>query len=407
MAIFQYEGRTVKGKKKNGRITASNQKEAILELKKSGIMIHRIEEKPENLLNKDLVININLTRGVRLKDFVIYLRQFATLLRAGVSITESTSILAQQTESKSLKLALLQVEEDLRSGIPLSESASKHPKVFPNMYINLVAAGEASGKIDESLDELADYYEKQHHLRQKVKAAMTYPIIISVLATGVIIFLLAKVVPTFVSMFDDLGAELPLITRMVIGTSNFMQSFWWIFILLFIAFYVGIVTIKSKSTSKFYLDYVILKMPLFGKLMQKASIAKMTRTLSSLFQSSVPIIKSVTIAEKVVDNEVIAGVLKDARKALEGGESLATPMHKHWVFPPLVTQMIVIGEKTGALDSMLGKVADFYEAEVENTTEQLKALIEPLMIMIIGAVVGTIVIAIMVPMFQMYSVING
>lgn len=407
MAIFQYEGRTVKGKKKNGRITASNQKEAILELKKSGIMIHRIEEKPENLLNKDLAININLTRGVRLKDFVIYLRQFATLLRAGVSITESTSILAQQTESKSLKLALLQVEEDLRSGIPLSESASKHPKVFPNMYINLVAAGEASGKIDESLDELADYYEKQHHLRQKVKAAMTYPIIISVLATGVIIFLLAKVVPTFVSMFDDLGAELPLITRMVIGTSNFMQSFWWIFILLFIAFYVGIVTIKSKSTSKFYLDYVILKMPLFGKLMQKASIAKMTRTLSSLFQSSVPIIKSVTIAEKVVDNEVIGGVLKDARKALEGGESLATPMHKHWVFPPLVTQMIVIGEKTGALDSMLGKVADFYEAEVENTTEQLKALIEPLMIMIIGAVVGTIVIAIMVPMFQMYSVING
>lgn len=407
MAIFQYEGRTVKGKKKNGRITASNQKEAILELKKSGIMIHRIEEKPENLLNKDLAININVTRGVRLKDFVIYLRQFATLLRAGVSITESTSILAQQTESKSLKLALLQVEEDLRSGIPLSESASKHPKVFPNMYINLVAAGEASGKIDESLDELADYYEKQHHLRQKVKAAMTYPIIISVLATGVIIFLLAKVVPTFVSMFDDLGAELPLITRMVIGTSNFMQSFWWIFILLFIAFYVGIVTIKSKSTSKFYLDYVILKMPLFGKLMQKASIAKMTRTLSSLFQSSVPIIKSVTIAEKVVDNEVIAGVLKDARKALEGGESLATPMHKHWVFPPLVTQMIVIGEKTGALDSMLGKVADFYEAEVENTTEQLKALIEPLMIMIIGAVVGTIVIAIMVPMFQMYSVING
>lgn len=407
MAIFQYEGRTVKGKKKNGRITASNQKEAILELKKSGIMIHRIEEKPENLLNKDLAININVTRGVRLKDFVIYLRQFATLLRAGVSITESTSILAQQTESKSLKLALLQVEEDLRSGIPLSESTSKHPKVFPNMYINLVAAGEASGKIDESLDELADYYEKQHHLRQKVKAAMTYPIIISVLATGVIIFLLAKVVPTFVSMFDDLGAELPLITRMVIGTSNFMQSFWWIFILLFIAFYVGIVTIKSKSTSKFYLDYVILKMPLFGKLMQKASIAKMTRTLSSLFQSSVPIIKSVTIAEKVVDNEVIAGVLKDARKALEGGESLATPMHKHWVFPPLVTQMIVIGEKTGALDSMLGKVADFYEAEVENTTEQLKALIEPLMIMIIGAVVGTIVIAIMVPMFQMYSVING
>ncbi|WP_062198931.1 type II secretion system F family protein [Massilibacterium senegalense] len=407
MAIFQYEGRTVKGKKKNGRITASNQKEAILELKKTGIMIHRIEEKPENLLNKDLAININVTRGVRLKDFVIYLRQFATLLRAGVSITESTRILAQQTESKSLKFALLQVEEDLRSGIPLSESANKHPKVFPNMYINLVAAGEASGKIDESLDELADYYEKQHHLRQKVKAAMTYPIIISILATGVIIFLLAKVVPTFVSMFDDLGAELPLITRFVIGTSSFMQSFWWVFILLFVVIYVGIVTIKSKSTSKFYLDYVILKMPLFGKLMQKASIAKMTRTLSSLFQSSVPIIKSVSIAEKVVDNEVIAGVLKDARKALEGGESLATPMHKHWVFPPLVTQMIVIGEKTGALDSMLGKVADFYEAEVENTTEQLKALIEPLMIMIIGAVVGTIVIAIMVPMFQMYSVING
>lgn len=407
MAIFQYEGQTLKGKKKKGRVRADSQKDAILELKKTGVMINRIEEKKENALNKDLNLTIHLSRGVKLKDFVIYLRQFATLLRSGVSITESTTILAAQTESKALKEALVTVEEDLRSGIPLSEASEKHPKIFPNMFVNLIRAGEASGKIDESLEELADYYEKQHHMRQKVKAAMTYPIIIGLFATAVVIFLLAKVVPTFVDMFDNIGAELPLITRFVIASSHFMQSFWWIFILLFIVFYATIVTIKSKSTSKYYLDYVILKLPLFGKLMQKASIAKMTRTLSSLFQSSVPIIQAVSIAEKVVDNEVIAAVLRDAKKALERGESLATPMMAHWVFPPLVTQMIVIGEKTGALDSMLGKVADFYEMEVETTTDQLKALIEPLMIMLIGLVVGVIVISIMVPMFQMYSEISG
>ncbi|WP_445490111.1 type II secretion system F family protein [Niallia sp. 03133] len=398
MARYKYEGRDRKGKK-TGIVSAVSKREAMLQLKEKGIKVIEIHEIPETLLTKE----ITLGSPVKLQDFVIYLRQFATLLKAGVSVVEATVILAEQTESKSLKKALLVVEQDLRDGNPLSAAAAKHRKVFTSMFVNMIKAGEASGNMDETLERLAVHFEKQHFTKQKIISALTYPIAIAIIAVIVVIFLLVKIVPTFVDMFKDFGGELPKITQFVLVASDFMQKFWWLIILLMTAFAVSIVLIRNNRASKYYLDYVLLRMPIFGKILQKAALARMTRTLSSLFNSSVPILQALSIVESIIENEVIAKVLQKSRNSLEQGQSLTAPMKAHWVFPPLVTQMIAIGEETGSLDTMLSKVADFYEREVESATDRLKSLIEPIMIVFLASIVGTIVTSIMVPMFEIFN----
>lgn len=350
--------------------------------------------------------DISIGNPVKLQHLVIYLRQFATLLKAGVSVVESTKILANQTDSKALRKTLLDIEAELREGNQLSQASAKHGKIFSAMYINMIKAGEAGGNMDEALERLADHYEKQHNTRQKVVAALTYPAVIAFIAIGVVIFLLVSVVPTFVDMFSDFGGELPAITRFVLGASEFMQEFWWLIILFALSIVVLIIAMNKNKKTKYYLDYAMLRMPLFGKMMQKAVLARMTRTLSSLFTSSVPILQALSIVENVVENEVISRVVRESRDALEVGQSMTGPMKQHWAFPPLVTQMISIGEETGSLDGMLGKVAEFYEKEVETSTDQLKSLIEPIMIVVLAGLVGTIVTSIMVPMFDIFNHVN-
>ncbi len=399
MAQFQYEGRTRSGKKQKGTINGTTKKDVMITLRERGVAVTQITEVKESVFRKDIVIG----NPVKYQDFVIYLRQFSTLLKAGVSLVDATNILSKQTESKYLRKALAEVEEDIRAGHPFSDSAAKHKKIFPPMFINMVRAGEASGTIDEALERLADHFEKQYQTRQKVFSAMAYPTVIGFIAIFVVIFLLTTVVPTFANMLLDFGGELPGITLFVLAASDVVQSTWWLFIILAIGLYVAFIVIKSNPKSKYYLDFAILRLPIFGKMLQKAALARMARTLSSLFSSSVPILQAIAIVEKVVENEVIARTLQKSRRSLEAGLPLTDPMRNHWVFPPLVVQMIAIGEETGSLDQMLEKVADFYETEVENATDRLKSLIEPLMIVFLAAIVGTIVIAIMVPMFQIYS----
>ncbi|WP_096153177.1 MULTISPECIES: type II secretion system F family protein [Bacillus] len=398
MPRFKYTGRDNKGKNE-GTITSKSRREAIVQLKENGVKVISMEEVAESFLTKDITIG----NPVKLQDFVVYLRQFSTLIRAGVTVVESTKILANQTESKHLQRVLFEVEEDLRQGNALSESTSKHPKVFTPMFVNMIRAGEASGTLDDTLDRLATQFEKQHETKQKIVSALMYPAVLSLVAVGVIIFLLVGVVPTFVSMFSDFGADLPIITKLVLGASEWMQSFWWFIIILFIGAVVGISVVRSKAETKYYLDYFLLRMPIFGPLLKKAAIARLTRTLSSLFASSVPILPALGMVEKIVENEVISRVLAQAKKSLEKGESLAEPMKDHWAFPPLVTQMISIGESTGSLDTMLEKIAEFYEKEVDAATDRLKSLIEPLMIVVLAVIVGTIVTAIMVPMFDIFN----
>ncbi|KOP64989.1 type II secretion system protein F [Bacillus sp. FJAT-18019] len=399
MAQFQYIGRDSSGKARKGKVMGSSRKEVVVNLREKGIAVTDIIELETSLLN----VEITIGNPVKTQDFVIYLRQFSTLIVAGVTIAEATKILAEQTESKHLRNALKSVEADVRSGKPFSVAAASHKKIFPTMFIYLVQAGEASGDLDETLERLATYFEKQHYSMQKVKSALMYPIAIAIVAIGVVIFLLTNVVPMFVSMFAQFDAELPAITKMVMAMSSWLQSFWWLVLILVVALIAGFMVIKSRPSSKYHLDYALLKMPLFGKLTQKAIIARMTRTLSSLFKSSVPILEALTIVERVVLNEVMTRVLRDARTSLESGRTLSEPMRQHWIFPPLVTQMIAIGEQSGSLDMMLEKVSEFYEREVEATADALKGLIEPIMIIFLAVIVGFIVLSLMVPMFDIFN----
>lgn len=399
MAQFRYEARDMRGRVKKGTIVAPSRRDVIIKLREQRLKVIDVREVPQTLLTKEITFG----NPVKLQHFVIYLRQFATLLKAGVTIVDATRILAEQTESKALKKSLLRIEEQLRSGQPLSVAMMNDSKIFPPLVINMIRAGEASGSIDETLERLADHFEKVHRTRQKIVSALAYPIVVGIIAVIVVIFLLVGVVPTFVSMFADFGADLPSITKFVLRASEVMQTYWWGVILLMLLMYGLLLLLKKQKKTKYYLDVIVLRIPIFGSMMQKAVLARMTRTLSSLFSSAVPILQALTIVEAVVENEVIARVIRTSRDALERGESLTEPMKRHWAFPPLVTQMIAIGEQTGSLDAMLAKVADFYEAEVEAATDRLKSLIEPLMIVLLAGVVGTIVTSILVPMFDIFN----
>jgi type IV pilus assembly protein PilC len=402
MARFQYIGRDRKAIRK-GIVQAPNKREAIMKLRDDGIRITEIKEMATTTLQKDIAIG----NPVKREQFIMFLRQFATLMRAGVTIVDSCVILAQQVESKALRRALNEISYDLKSGIALSEACKKYPRIFEALVINLIQAGELTGSIDDSLDTLALHFEKAHATRQKVVSAMTYPVIVAVLAVGVVIFLLTSIVPMFVEMFSSFGGTLPLLTRFVMGASDFVQGYWYVLIAVAGLFGAGLWLLRRDAKGRYMLDTFLLKMPLFGNILKKAALARMTRTLSSLFSSSVPILTALTMVERVVGNEVIGKVILQSRDGLERGESMTGPMKGHWAFPPLIPHMIAIGEETGALDHMLERVAEFYEKEVDAETEKLKAMIEPLMIVFLAGLVGTIVLAIMLPMFGMFENIDN
>ena len=396
--LGQYRGKQYLGLQVKGKLKAESEQEVRSQVEAKGIKVTEITE-VKSILQKEITFG----SGVKSQDFVIYLRQFSTLLKAGITVVDATNILAEQTSSKTLAKVLRDVELDLQSGKPFTEAAEKHRKVFPPLFINMMKAGEAGGNLDDILERLALYYEKQHRTKQKVMSAMSYPLVVGAIAIIIVIFLLTFVVPTFATMFASFGSDLPLITKLVMNAGEVFKVLWWSPVIIVIALLVLIKYIQGNRKTKYYLDYALLRMPVFGKLLQKAALARMTRTLSSLFSSSVPVLQSVSIVEKVVGNEVLAKVIRESRLALEKGETIAGPMQGHWAFPPLVTQMIAVGEKTGSLDTMLDKVAEFYEAEVDAATDQIKSLIEPVMIVLLAGVVGTIVAAIAIPMFKIFD----
>jgi len=399
MALFNYQAKDVTGKLKKGKIKAKSQHEAYKVLRQQKLRVIGVEEIPETIWNKDF----ELKSPMKQRDFVIYLRQFATLIRAGITVVNATAILAKQTDSKILKEILIEIENDLRNGNNLSDAYTKYPKVFKPMFTHMIQAGETSGTIDLTLERLANYYDRQYRLKQKVISALVYPIILMILAVMVVIFLLLFIIPLFVDLFENLDSELPAITQFVMNLSDSIQSHWWIHLLMIGIIVIGIIMVKRNKRGQYLMDQILLKLPIFGTLFKKTAIVRMTSTLSSLFASSVPVLQAVEIAEKVAGNKVIEDVLHQGRDCLEQGESLTTPMKDHWAIPPLVMQMLMIGEQTGSLDTMLAEVAGFYEAEVEATTDRLKSLIEPVMIVVLATIIGTIVLAIMVPMFEVFN----
>lgn len=402
MARFRYEGRDTQ-KIRSGIVTASNRRDAIVKLREDGIKTIEIRQIETSTLQKDITIGNPVKRA----QFIMFLRQFSTLMRAGVTIVDTVRILSQQVESKALAKTLAEIEDELRKGNTLSDSLAKHPKIFEPLTINLIRAGEMSGNIDESLDRLATHYDKAYQTRQKVVSAMSYPAVVGIIAIGVVIFLLATIVPMFVDMFSSFGGELPLLTQFVMQASNFTIAYWYLIVIGILAIMIFFMLIKRNEKGRMLLDTALLRMPIFGKIFKKSALARLTRTLSSLFSSSVPILQSLTMVEKVVGNKVMSKVILASRDSLEKGGSLTEPMRNHWAFPPLIPHMISIGEQTGSLDHMLLKVAEFYESEVDAETDRLKALIEPLMIVVLAALVGTIVLSIMLPMFEMFNNVDN
>ncbi|WP_240374717.1 type II secretion system F family protein [Bacillus piscicola] len=399
MAYYQYKGMNRKGQIVKGRKKGDSESQVRELLQGQGIAVKELSPL-QGMLYQELAIG----KKVSTKDFVLFLRQFATLLEAGITLVESTNVLAKQTNKKAFQAVLFDVEEELRSGKSFSEAAEKHPNVFSSLFINMVKAGEAGGSLDTILERLATYYEKQYATRRKVIAALTYPAVIGAVAAVVVFFLLSYIVPTFADMFASFDAELPAITSFVLHAGSWMKSWGWLLPLVLVLLAIAIRSLRSTYRSfRYYTDYVLLRLPGIGTLLQKAAIARLTRTLGSLFANSVPIMKSVAIVEKIVGNEVLAAALRKSRTALEQGESMTRPLKGSWVIPPMVTQMIEVGEKSGTLDTMLAKTADYYEAEVDASTEQIRSFIEPVLILFLAVAVGTIVAAIAVPMFQIFD----
>ena len=399
MTVFKYSGRSKTGALKKGTIRAANKNAAIQKLREQGINPRQVEEST-SILHRDL----NIGGGVKNQDFVIYCRQFATLIRAGISVVEATNILARQSTSKPLKKALEEVEEDVRTGTVFSQAVAKHPKVFPDLFINMMRSSEATGNIDETLERMANTFEKQYRIKKKVQSTLTYPAILLLITIGVVFFLLIYIVPTFVQSLDEMGAELPLITVLTVKFSDWLIGFWWLILLGMLGAGIGFNLLYKNNKQFYYLvHYTMLRLPIFGPLLQKTAISRLTRTLSSLFSSAVPILQAITISERVSGNPVISEVMIKARESLEKGSTLTEPLQKSWLFPPLVTSMTQIGETTGSLDYMLEKIADFYEEEVDRAVDTLKALIEPMMILFLAVIVGFIVAAIMLPMFSLYE----
>jgi type IV pilus assembly protein PilC len=400
--IYQYKGidsRT--GKEVKGKLNASSKAEAMSEIKRKGLYISEIIEKKESILNKDL--NITIGKPVKNQDFVVFCRLLATLLNAGTPIVDSIRLLSDQVSSKALKNALNDVYQDIRSGTSFSESCKKFPKIFDKVFVNMVIAGETSGDLEKVMDRLAVFYEKEHRIRGKVKSAMTYPIVVSIVAIIVVIILLTKVLPSLLNNLLSVGGEIPVPTKIVIAISDFLIDKWYICLMIVFLFVLIYVAIKRHPRGQYMLDLVKLKIPVFGMLNQKQIIARITRTMASQFASSVPVLQILSMSAEVANNLVISKVLEQSRESLRRGSSLSTPLAQSWVFPKLVSHMVAIGEETGQLDMMLEKIADFYEEEVDQMASRLSAILEPLMIAILGIIVGFIVLAAMMPMFSIYE----
>ncbi|MFS0561867.1 type II secretion system F family protein [Terribacillus sp. 179-K 1B1 HS] len=398
MAYYQYAARDMLGKLKRGKVQAENRQDALDKLQRQQLIVFELRE-----LNRILHKELSFGKRVKKKEFIIFLRQLSTLIEAGVPLVEATGLLQEQTKDKFLKDTLKNVRTDLIEGIRFSDAVEKHPKIFPELFVNMIRAGEASGELDDVLNKMAVYYEKQYDMRQKVITALSYPVLVALVALSICIALLVIIFPQFTGMFASMDAELPAYTAFILLLSEGMQKYWYLGVLCLLLFVVFYRVIISQPKGKLFMDSIKLKIPVFGSFYQKAILARMTRTMSSLLESSVPILDALRISSRILQNNVMDKVMKDCYETVEKGDSLAGPMEAHWAFPPMITQMIRVGEKTGSLDSLLDRAANFYEQELDYAAERLKSLLEPVLILVLSIMVGSIVTAVILPMFSLYE----
>ena len=343
---------------------------------------------------------------VKLKDLAVFSRQFATMINSGLPLLRTLGILENQSESTELKRVVGDMRLEVEKGSSLSTAMAKHPRGFSRLYVAMVKAGETSGNLDQVLLRLADQIESEVSLRHKIKSAMTYPVVVMVMVTLILSAMLLFVVPTFKDLYSSLGGTLPLPTRVLLAISDSFRKFFWVFGLVVIGLIYAFRRWRATDKGRYTWDKIKLKMPIFGTLFHKAALSRFSRTLSVLSRSGVPILQALDIVAETVNNALIAAAVKDVQSSVKEGESLAAPLARHEVFPPMVVQMMSVGEETGALDTMLEKIADFYDEEVSAAVESLTSLIEPVMIGVVGGAVGTIVICLYMPLFNIINLIR-
>ncbi len=402
VSTFVWKGRSPKGEILSGEYQAAEKSEVNEYLRKRRIIITSIRRKPKEL-------RLGFARGSRVKvrDLSVFTRQFSTMVNAGLPLVQCLDILSRQMDKAAFKQVVQQVMMDVEGGATLAEGLGRHPKIFSDLYTNMVAAGEAGGILDTILSRLAVYLEKADALQRKVKGAMTYPTIVLVVAVGACTFMLLFVIPVFAKMFSDFGGELPAPTRIVMGLSNFLRSYWWALVGGIVGAVVLFKRYRATAAGRLRTDKLMLRIPIIGDVLRKSAVSRFTRTLGTLVGAGVPILQGLEITARTAGNVVIQRAIESTHKSISQGDTIAEPLRQSEVFPPMVVQMIGIGEQTGALDEMLSKIADFYDDEVDTAVEALTAAIEPIMIVVMGVMVGGMLVAMYLPMFKMANVVGG
>jgi type IV pilus assembly protein PilC len=399
MPAFTYTARALNGDLRTATIDAPSRDEVVAQLRRQRLNVVKIDEAQ--------AANKKKSGGkISMRDVVIFTRQFSTMINAGLPLVQALDILAKQSENKALKDVTRAVVFDVESGHTVADALKKHPKAFSDLYVNMVAAGEAGGILDTILMRLATFMEKNDALVRKVKGAMIYPGVITSVAGIAIVVLLVFVIPVFEKMFASVGMALPLPTRVVIGMSQFLQNYWWAVIAAIIAAGWSLKKYYATSDGKLAIDRTLLKMPVLGDVLRKSAVSRFTRTLGTLIGSGVSILDGLEITAKTAGNRVIQDAIMESRTSIAGGETISAPLQKSQVFPPMVISMIAVGEQTGGLDEMLSKIADFYDEEVDAAVSGLLALMEPIMIVFLGVVVGGMVVAMYLPIFDMINAVQ-
>jgi type IV pilus assembly protein PilC len=403
MPTFVWKGRTMAGESQAGEVSFDRQEEALDFLRKKRILVTSMKEKSKGL-------KFALPKGsgsVSTKDMAIFTRQFSTMISAGLPLVQCLEILASQTTKPAFAKVIGDVTHEVEAGSTLADALGKHKKTFDDLFRNMVQAGEAGGILDDILIRLATYIEKADALKRKIQGAMIYPAVVLTVAMGATAFMLIFIIPTFAKMFTDFGGELPLPTKIVLEMSNFLRAYWWTIGIAIAAVVVGLKKWYTTDLGQKKIDGFLLKMPVLGDVLLKGAVARFTRTLGTLITSGVPILTGLEITARTAGNRVISDAILMARTSIREGETVGAPLRQSGVFPPMVVQMISVGEQTGALDEMLTKVAQFYEAEVDQAVENLTSVIEPVMIVLMGGIVGGMVVAMYLPMFKLISVVSG
>ena len=406
MPTFAYAGRTRAGQTVSGERAADSMDAAVSALRRDQILVTRINPVKDAAPAK-VTVKAKKARTVDPKNLAVFTRQFSVMIDAGLPLVQCLEILGTQEEDKAFSEVILATRGDVESGMSLADAMKKHPKTFDPLFTNMIAAGEAGGILDTILKRLAVYIEKAVKLKNQVKSAMVYPVAVVVIATVVVGVILWKVIPTFANLFAGLGAELPLPTRIVIALSNGLVRFMPFIIAAIVAAFFGLRSYYATTGGRRTVDGIVLKLPILGILMRKIAVARFCRTLSTLLASGVSILEALDITARTSGNAIVEEGIMTTRKSIERGETIAAPLRQTAVFPPMVVQMIGVGEATGALDTMLAKIADFYEEEVDVAVAGLLTLLEPLMIALLGGIVGGIVIAMYLPIFSLISKLTG